>query len=499
MTRYFIIATAIAAAGAPSVRAQGRGGGDWSTGGGDAQRSSWVRTDAKISPESIAKPGFQVAWKVKLPNEARQGNAVFAPVLLERYIGYRGFRSFAFAGGSSENVFAVDTDLGRVEWQKHFRVETAAGTATCPGGMTAASTEPALAALPAMNDGRGGRAGGRGGPARSGVGAPLEGAVTIAASMAAAANPAAGGGRGRGAIIPGAPGAPAVPGPRGRMPSMVYALSGDGAFHAMYVSNGDEPEPPVKFLPAHANAKDLMLVDNVAYAVTVNNCGGVPNGIWALDVASKSVANWSGNGVGAAIGPDGIYVTTADGDLVLLEAKTLAKKASYSGGAAFSTAPVLFESKGKIMLAAATKDGNLHLADAATMTGTGAKTGLSADALSTWQDSTGTRWLLAAGAKSVGAWKVGDTLQPGWTSREIASPLTPIVVNGVVFAVAGGSRSSRAVMYALDGFTGKELWNSGNAITSFAPRSAGLAAGGSQIYLGTSDGTLWAFAFPIEH
>ena len=491
MTRCFIIATAIAAAGAPSVRAQGRGGGDWSTGGGDAQRSSWVRTDAKISPESIAKPGFQVAWKVKLPNEARQGNAVFAPVLLDRYIGYRGFRSFAFAGGSSENVFAVDTDLGRLEWQKHFPLETAAGTATCPGGMTAALTEPAFATLPVMNDGRGGRAGGRGGPARSGVGAPLEGAVTMAA-----ANPAAGGGRGRGATVPGAP---AVPAPRGRMPSMVYALSGDGAFHAMYVSNGDEPEPPVKFLAAHANAKDLMLVDNVVYALTVNSCGGVPNGVWALDAASKSVANWTGNGVGLAIGPGGIYVTTADGDVVLLEAKTLAKKASYSGGGAFTTAPVLFESKGKIMLAAATRDGNLHLVDAATMAGTAAKTGLNCDALTTWQDSTGTRWLLGAGAKSVSAWKVGDTVQQGWTSREIASPLTPLAVNGVVFAVAGGSRSSHAVMYALDGLSGKELWNSGNAITSFAPRSAGLAAGGSQVYLGTSDGALWAFAFPIEH
>ena len=496
MTRCFIIATALAAAGAPSVRAQGRGGGEWSTGGGDAQRSSWVRTDAKISPESIAKPGFEVAWKVKLPNETRHGNAVFAPVLLDRYIGYRGFRSFAFVGGSSENVYALDTDLGRLEWHKHFHGDaTGAGTAACPGGMTAGLTEPAMAALPVMNDGRGGRGGGRGGPARSGVGAPLEGAVTIAASMAAAANPAAGGGRGRGLAVPGAP----APAQRGRMPSMVYALSGDGTFHGMYVSNGDEPEPALKFLPANANARDLMLVDNVAYALTVNNCGGVPNGVWALDLATKSVANWSGNAVGAAIGPDGVYVTTADGDLVVLEAKTLSKKASYAGGAAFTTAPVIFESKGKIMLAAATKDGNLHLVDTASMAGASAKAGLNADALSTWQDSTGTRWLLAAGAKSVVAWKGGDTLQPGWTSREIASPLTPVIVNGVVFAVAGGNRSAHAVMYALDGLTGRELWNSGNAITSFAPRSAGLAAGGSQVYLGTNDGTLWAFAFPIEH
>jgi outer membrane protein assembly factor BamB len=78
------------------------------------------------------------------------------------------------------------------------------------------------------------------------------------------------------------------------------------------------------------------------------------------------------------------------------------------------------------------------------------------------------------------------------------SPLPPIVVNGVVFSVAGGNPSAPAVLYALDAMTGKELWNSGATITSFV-KSGGLSAGGSQIYLGTSDGTLYAFGFPMEH
>ena len=66
------------------------------------------------------------------------------------------------------------------------------------------------------------------------------------------------------------------------------------------------------------------------------------------------------------------------------------------------------------------------------------------------------------------------TLQPQWVSRDLASPVTPAVVNGVVFALAGGAArgsataspqkaqpSSGAVLYALDGATGKELWTSG--------------------------------------
>jgi len=105
------------------------------------------------------------------------------------------------------------------------------------------------------------------------------------------------------------------------------------------------------------------------------------------------------------------------------------------------------------------------------------------------------------------------SLQPGWVSRDMISPLTPAIVNGVVFALASGEfrsndaklsvaqrarRSSNAVLYALDAATGKELWNSGSAITSFV-HSGGLAAGGGRVYVGGHDGTQYAFSFPMEH
>src|SRR5881392_1199015 len=79
-----------------------RGGQEWLTSGADAQRSSWIRTDPKISTASIQqeKPGFKFLWKLKLDNEAKQLNALTQPVLLDRLIGYRGFESLAFVGGS---------------------------------------------------------------------------------------------------------------------------------------------------------------------------------------------------------------------------------------------------------------------------------------------------------------------------------------------------------------------------------------------------------------
>jgi outer membrane protein assembly factor BamB len=52
------------------------------------------------------------------------------------------------------------------------------------------------------------------------------------------------------------------------------------------------------------------------------------------------------------------------------------------------------------------------------------------------------------------------------------------------------------VLYAIDAATGKDLWNSGRAITSAVRGS--LAAGGGNVFVPGADGTLYAFGFDIE-
>jgi outer membrane protein assembly factor BamB len=106
---------------------------------------------------------------------------------------------------------------------------------------------------------------------------------------------------------------------------------------------------------------------------------------------------------------------------------------------------------------------------------------------------------------ALAAWKLAEkngslVFNGGWVSRDMESPLPPIVVNGVVFAAAGGNlgRSTPAVLYALDGATGRVIWDSGKTITAPAP-GTGLASGGGTVYLGARDGVLYAFGFPIEH
>ncbi len=496
--------------GVSPVYAQGgRGaGGDWMTSGGDAQRSGWTKSDPKISPANMQKPGFALDWKIKLANEPT------TPVTLDRYIGYRGFRALAFMGSSAGSIVAVDTDLGRVEWQKALSGSAPhPASGNCSGGMTANVTRPTLFGMSSAPSGRFGGGPGRGNAAKSEVGAPGEGAPMIAELAARAAmagrgpGRGPGAGRGRAAFNPNDIFSPRI--------SLVNALSSDGMLHLMFVASGKEPEPAIPFLPANANARGLIVLDKVAYATTSQGCGGAANGVWALDLESKEVSSWKASGdvagtEGPAFDGDGtLYVATTAGDLTALEPKTLKVKASYhSGGAGFASSPVIFEYKGKTLIAVAAKDGSLQVLDTAALDGAPvAKSQPSSDlnpgALTSWQDPSGTRWILAASKGAIVSWKLADqggapALQPGWVSRDIFAPQTPLVINGVVFAVSAGDRSRPAVLYALDGEGGKEFWNSGKTITSYV-HSGGFSASGSQVYLGTNDGTIYAFGFPIEH
>lgn len=482
----------------------GRGSGDWSTTGGDAHRSSWVPGDPKISRDHMRKPGFDFLWKMKLEN----AQSLTTPVLLSGYIGYRGFRTLGYIGGSSGTVYAMDTDLGRMEWQKHFPLAApsstvlSSATATCgaSAGMMANVARAVGTTFPVPPDPATG--GGRSRAARSAVGEADEGAAILATMQEQARRTAA-------AAVAGSTPASTRPTPPSppRLPNVVYAVAGDGMLHGMLVSNGDEPDPPLPFLPANAHAVGLAIVGTVAYAATTGGCGGVENGVWALDLLSKDVFHWAlkegepAGWAGPAFDGDGIlYVSTTAGAVLALDPKTMSPKDAYTAkGTSFSSSPVVFRYKEKTLVAATAKDGAIHLLDAANLaTPVSVTPGQSASgALASWSQIDGTRWLLSATPKAIQAWKVVEkdgtiSLEPGWVSRDIASPSTPLVINGVVFA------ASPTMLYALDGLNGQELWNSGATIAS-PVRSGTLAGGGSQVYVGAQDGTLYVFGYPIEH
>ena len=505
-----------------------RGGNDWMTISNDAQRSNWVRSDGKISVASMSKPGFEVVWKLKPQNGVRQLNSLTPPSMIEFYISHRGFRSLGFFGASGDRVIGVDTDLGRTEWEKSLSPTTAlgAGTAECPGGLTAAVTRPTGYAYPAGPMGRGA---GRSGPPKGDVGEPHEGAVILKRAM----NP----GPPRPQHAKPAPAKPGVmdDNPFAARVNYAVALASDGQLHMMWISNGFEASPAIPFIPAGANAAGLISYEGSTYVSTLSGCPGVDSGVWAIDMTSKKVSKWksAGKGVvgtaGQATGPDGtVFVSGGDGEIAALAHKTLEPLRSYkTGGAELTSSPVVFEFKGKDLVAATSSDGKLHLVDASSMSSALDKSeqfsseGYAAGALATWQDPADTRWILApAGANgdittgAVVAFKVVEKngapgLEKGWTSRELVSPVAPVVVNGVVFALSSGEsrkgsvaervrNSKPAVLYALDALSGQELWNSGAAITSFV-HSGTISVGGSRVFLATHEGTQYVFSFPMEH
>ena len=193
----------------------------------------------------------------------------------------------------------------------------------------------------------------------------------------------------------------------------------------------------------------------------------------------------------------------------------------FTASTPFTSSPIVFSQDGQTRVAAANADGSVYVLDLASLGGSDHKTPLAkstaaaktgdflAGALTTWEGEGSSRWIAVPSRDGIAAFRVpaGNTPIPElvWTSNGIAAPGPPIVLNGVVFAVSNGEPIAGArverkpsVLYALDAATGKALWNSGNAMTSFVP-GVPLSGGDGQVYVVTADGMLYAFGVPLEH
>jgi outer membrane protein assembly factor BamB len=522
-----LLALLFAAAATGILYAQARSAPDWTTTGFDAQRSSWMRVDPYISIESL--PKFQFLWKLKVDNESRFGNALTAPVALGNLMTFRGFKSLVFVGGSSNNVYAIDYDFGTIFWRTHHNYAAGAreyaGSPTCPGGMTlpltrATNLNPATQ-LAFFGFARPPR------PAKGEVGEPGKGApqlAEIAARQAARGNRGGGGDTpapARGTPTP-ARGVAPQGGGAARGPNFVFSVAADGLLRGLIPDTGDLALAPAKFLPPNATANGLIWANGFVYAATSNTCGGAPEAVWAMDFGAeqKPVTVWETDGApiaGIALGLDGtIYVTTGSGtsqyanSVVALEGRTLKIKDWVRLEAPLTSTPSVF-TDGEKAYVAATSSERLFVLDAASLGGADHRTPLAstpgasrtrfdADGVATWRDAADTRWILAETSGAIAAFRVVhkggvSSIEQAWTSRNMPSPRAPIVVNGVVFALAGGNPGASAVLYALDPSTGKELWTSGSTITAAA--SAGLSAGTGQVYVVTADNTVWSFGIPL--
>jgi outer membrane protein assembly factor BamB len=463
---------------------------------------------------------MKLVWKLKLDNQPRQLHNLYPPMIVSDVRTTSGPKQIGVVAGVSDNVYGVDLDTGTQLWKRTFD-STFTGAANsryytlCPGGLTATPV-----------------------------------------------------------IGPGAKAGQFV----------VYAISWDGRLRQLDAATGQDVAAPELFLPPNGKPYGLNLYKNVIYTTTAQGCGGNPNQFYSFDLATKKVGSFNpGSGgmwprLGPTIGRDGsVYAGSGDGDyyperevfgqaIVAVKQNPLTKALELTDWYAPSNAIWLrkrdldmnvtgpaFEFKGKEYLAEASKECRIWLLETGAMGGEDHRTPVDRtplvcnemvhfaaagpwSAISTWEDTDGTRWLLLPfwGPKhpdfkaptehgqtvrgAVAAFKLVEEggkvkMAPAWVSRDVNQADHAVIANGVVFAFGNGvdatqstvdiglsyndwqnrdKASTHAELHAFDARTGEELWSSGSQIATYNHFTS-LSLANGRVYIGTHDGTLYAF------
>jgi outer membrane protein assembly factor BamB len=238
-------------------------------------------------------------------------------------------------------------------------------------------------------------------------------------------------------------------------------------------------------------------------------------------------------------------------DYFLLPGKSVTDASLASPG----VTPMVFSWKRQEFISAADKEGRLYLLDAKSLGGADHRTPLFQTdriasrsknydgngfrgAFSSWNDvDTQNRWIyvpisgpLDRSAKlplvgsapetgSIAAFKIDGQkekpeLQPLWVSADIPSPAPVVIANGIIFALSTGesprvakkngepytaaereAMASHAVLYGLDALIGRQLYSSGNAVSTFS-HAGGLAVANGRVYFAAHGNAVYCFGFP---
>jgi outer membrane protein assembly factor BamB len=495
--------------------------GDWSLTGGDAGQNGWQKNETILTPDSIAA-NFKFLWKIKLGQPSKGARSFSEPLLAGRLINAQGFKDIVF-WSSGDTLYAVDSELGSLIWKKQF--ETQSSPAGCGVSSLGVLMEPPVV----INfNARRNRKPGTPRPPPPEPAAPNERRLGVAP----------GGG---------------YFGLKG-----IYVLTPDGMLHEQVLTTGADFAPPVKYLPAAGgSASGLNFSAKTIFTSTGRNCGGVPNGLWAIDLASSSYQVSSyGTGKVSPLGLSGPVLTPDDTSLivtgsgaadasggvypnsVIAISREMKAEDWYtpSGGMASyqSVAPITFNYKGKQLVVAPGKNGAIALLDAAALGGADHQSPLYEtpalskpdakhgwDGFATWQDKDGTAWVFASisagialndsGVKGNGAtdhggivaFRIDDTggklaLNPVWISEDMVNPAPPRVANGVVVALAEGNSTTHANLHVLNAATGAELLSTGSELQSYSEMS-GVSVGDGHVFFTDRENVLYSFGIGMEH
>jgi outer membrane protein assembly factor BamB len=495
---------------------------DWPTDGGNEQRTNWQKDETLLTKQNVAN--LKILWKLKLDNAPREMHSLLPALIAGQVPTTNGPRQIVIQAGVSDNLYAIDADKGEILWKKHFDYPPPArsGRPTdplCPGGQSAT---PIIAP-----------------PQPSG-------ARTVYALA------------GNGALhaldlATGEETSPPIPFgyPNGKAYALnlwnnvIFTTTSQGCAgnpNQMWAINLSDPQKKVMtFNPGSGG-----LWGRTGAAIDSSGVAWAPTGDGTYDLANRRY----GNGL--------IGARVEENELKLKDWYIPSNWAwLFKKDLDMQVTPAIFNYKGRELMVTGNKECRVYLLDPKSAGGEDHQTPVYRTPLvcneevnfasagiwgsmTTWEDAKGTRWILAPfwgpshpefkvpvsyGAVKRGAvvaFKLEEKngklqLTPAWMSRDMDHAEPPVVANGVVFAYGSGedttqaypdrglndssplriAASRHATLYALDAETGKELYSSGDQITSFS-HFGGLSVANGRVYLGTFDSVLYCFGLPAR-
>ncbi len=495
---------------------------DWPTDGGGPQRTNWQKDEHILTKDNVS--GLQILWKLKLDNQPREMHSLFPPLIAGSVPTASGPKQIAVETGISDNIYAIDVDAGKLIWKRHFEYPPVKegrgfdpGDPLCPGGLTATPI----------------------------LGPPDASGNRIIYALA---------GDGQLHSLNLSDGEEVSPPVKfGFGNSKSYALnmwngviftttsqSCNGSPNQVWAIDVNDPKRPVMTF----NPRSGGLWGRQGAAIDSTGVAWAPTGDGVYDPENRTF----GNGL--------IGVKVEDKQLKLQDWFEppnwyWMRKRDLD----MQVTPAIFKFQGAELLATGSKACRIYLLDARATGGDDHETPLAQTqllcneevnfasagiwgSLASWEDSDGTRWVLTPfwgpvhrkftppvsyGPVTHGAvvamklTQNGSTYQivPAWMSRDMLRAEPPLVANGVVYAYGSGENteqayperglydysperirnSTHATLYALDAETGKELYSSGDQITSFNHFS-GLSLANGRVYIATYDSVLYCFGLP---
>jgi outer membrane protein assembly factor BamB len=494
--------------------------GQWITFGGNPQRDGWARGENILTKENVGK--MRLVWKLKLDSPARELSSLTAPIIAENVLTAQGHKDIILEAGAGDTLDAIDSDTGRLLWHKKFEVTATPKQAArwlCPNGLNAT---PVI---------------------QSGGENPRDRTVHVITSDGKLHSINVVNAEDRKAPVQFVP-------PFSKswslnlVDSVLYTTTSQGcggAKSGVWAMDLNDPNRVVTFFASTGGIWGRAGVATDAAGTVFALTGDA-----AYDPATEKYGDTL-----MALAPKTLKVLDhyAPANFAFMNRKDLDMG---------SMSPVIFSYQGRELVVAGGKEGRLFVLDAKTPGGTThhdalyrSPVYLNADlysagrgfwgAFASWEDAKGARWVYAPAWGPVEHTDPGFTatngaapdggvmafrleekdgkpvLTPVWMSRNLNVPEPPVIANGVVFALSNGesvvqatddgrivsteqrlkAATGHAVLYAFDAENGKELFNSGDAMSGMTHFS-GIAVANGRVYVAGFDSVLYSFGFPEE-